>query len=116
MFFFFFFPAEDGIRDRTVTGVQTCALPISPAWLPCTTRSCGKAPRPRPERRLGRPARPVSAGQARPARHVERTSAPARGLPTSWAPNRIAVESTPAQGDPGEACYTVPTGGRGVDR
>src|SRR6266516_2848732 len=28
MFFFFFFQAEDGIRDRTVTGVQTCALPI----------------------------------------------------------------------------------------
>src|SRR5437867_5203970 len=28
-FFFFFFQAEDGIRDRTVTGVQTCALPIS---------------------------------------------------------------------------------------
>src|SRR5437867_10693501 len=27
--FFFFFQAEDGIRDRTVTGVQTCALPIS---------------------------------------------------------------------------------------
>src|SRR5207248_5973108 len=24
----FFFQAEDGIRDRTVTGVQTCALPI----------------------------------------------------------------------------------------
>src|SRR5207245_7281080 len=28
-FFFFFFQAEDGIRDATVTGVQTCALPIS---------------------------------------------------------------------------------------
>src|SRR5438067_6259707 len=28
-FFFFFFQAEDGIRDRNVTGVQTCALPIS---------------------------------------------------------------------------------------
>src|SRR5207248_8605840 len=28
---FFFFQAEDGIRDRTVTGVQTCALPISTA-------------------------------------------------------------------------------------
>src|SRR5437773_3778026 len=28
MFFFFFFQAEDGIRDRDVTGVQTCALPI----------------------------------------------------------------------------------------
>src|SRR2546422_4337148 len=28
---FFFFQAEDGIRDVAVTGVQTCALPISPA-------------------------------------------------------------------------------------
>src|SRR5205085_3323024 len=28
LFFFFFFQAEDGIRDLTVTGVQTCALPI----------------------------------------------------------------------------------------
>src|SRR6266498_4267074 len=27
-FFFFFFQAEDGIRDADVTGVQTCALPI----------------------------------------------------------------------------------------
>src|SRR5205809_8131480 len=30
-FFFFFFQAEDGIRDVAVTGVQTCALPISRA-------------------------------------------------------------------------------------
>src|SRR5256886_12673440 len=34
---FFFFQAEDGIRDLTVTGVQTCALPIFPGranrWL-----------------------------------------------------------------------------------
>src|SRR2546427_6824804 len=28
LFVFFFFQAEDGIRDLTVTGVQTCALPI----------------------------------------------------------------------------------------
>src|SRR5207249_9088244 len=28
---YFFFQAEDGIRDRNVTGVQTCALPISMA-------------------------------------------------------------------------------------
>src|SRR5436309_8728871 len=28
-FFIFFFQAEDGIRDFHVTGVQTCALPIS---------------------------------------------------------------------------------------
>src|SRR5437762_3713062 len=31
-FLFFFFQAEDGIRDTSVTGVQTCALPIS-SWL-----------------------------------------------------------------------------------
>src|SRR5207237_5009509 len=33
-FFFFFFQAEDGIRDSSVTGVQTCALPIlmAAAW------------------------------------------------------------------------------------
>src|SRR5437762_11299127 len=28
MCYFFFFQAEDGIRDTSVTGVQTCALPI----------------------------------------------------------------------------------------
>src|SRR5438128_12108986 len=35
MIIFFFFQAEDGIRDATVTGVQTCALPIwasSESW------------------------------------------------------------------------------------
>src|SRR2546426_7877443 len=31
---FFFFQAEDGIRDYKVTGVQTCALPISPITIP----------------------------------------------------------------------------------
>src|SRR5437868_9600242 len=33
--FYFFFQAEDGIRDRNVTGVQTCALPIllGATWL-----------------------------------------------------------------------------------
>src|SRR5256886_11306190 len=46
--FFFFFQAEDGIRDLTVTGVQTCALPIcvarSPACWPTATptRSCSR--------------------------------------------------------------------------
>src|SRR5580698_2204246 len=30
----FFFQAEDGIRDCHVTGVQTCALPISPPRVP----------------------------------------------------------------------------------
>src|SRR5688572_31517456 len=46
-FFFFFFQAEDGIRDLTVTGVQTCALPIY-------LRSAAGGPpvrRPRPDSR-----------------------------------------------------------------
>src|SRR5437667_714692 len=34
---YFFFQAEDGIRDRDVTGVQTCALPISRMVLPAVT-------------------------------------------------------------------------------
>src|SRR5699024_11730469 len=37
----FFFQAEDGIRDRNVTGVQTCALPISNLSLPFELRSYG---------------------------------------------------------------------------
>src|SRR5258708_21723143 len=36
---FFFFQAEDGIRDDLVTGVQTCALPISSSRLPTLTGS-----------------------------------------------------------------------------
>src|SRR2546425_2460612 len=38
--FFFFFQAEDGIRDKLVTGVQTCALPICVA---ATDRTDGGA-------------------------------------------------------------------------
>src|SRR5437868_8499918 len=38
----FFFHAEDGIRDRNVTGVQTCALPISPATTHAKTSSSGR--------------------------------------------------------------------------
>src|SRR5229473_3957077 len=38
LFFFFFFQAEDGIRDKLVTGVQTCALPISSLGLPVSRR------------------------------------------------------------------------------
>src|SRR2546430_15585856 len=46
--FFFFFQAEDGIRDLTVTGVQTCALPIFDA------AEAARRPAPAPARRLGR--------------------------------------------------------------
>src|SRR5258708_37617195 len=40
MLFFFFFQAEDGIRDDLVTGVQTCALPISGEKGPILTSFC----------------------------------------------------------------------------
>src|SRR6266581_3742098 len=46
----FFFQAEDGIRDGRVTGVQTCALPISSPSAACaelTCTPCGSAPRSR---------------------------------------------------------------------
>src|SRR3990167_911400 len=46
-FFFFFFQAEDGIRDLTVTGVQTCALPISPASSSTRTKQTKKLSDPR---------------------------------------------------------------------
>src|SRR5437763_4673532 len=64
---FFFFQAEDGIRDTSVTGVQTCALPI---WLP---NAFGK-PRAPPARGLpnafGSPSFPVRL--PRPTRSEER--------------------------------------------
>src|SRR5438094_10623412 len=57
-FFCFFFQAEDGIRDRTVTGVQTCALPIS-------TGAVRGRPAPRPD---PGGARAAGAGGPRPRR------------------------------------------------
>src|SRR5438093_13743864 len=44
IFFFFFFQAEDGIRDWSVTGVQTCALPISPLAARTTGGRAGRGP------------------------------------------------------------------------
>src|SRR2546426_8413280 len=52
--FFFFFQAEDGIRDYKVTGVQTCALPIS-TWLE-TDRTLRPARPSEPARQRDAPA------------------------------------------------------------
>src|SRR3989475_11619492 len=62
--FFFFFQAEDGIRDLTVTGVQTCALPISET---APTRRVGRRDRPRGGSGIGAPARlwPACRGESR---------------------------------------------------
>src|SRR5699024_5566935 len=58
--FVFFFQAEDGIRDRNVTGVQTCALPISSTTRsPISTTISADRPR-RPTRMLSLRARPRS--------------------------------------------------------
>src|SRR3989449_11283612 len=53
--FFFFFQAEDGIRDVAVTGVQTCALPISAAVQEgaVATGEIGEAPSPAAMPELG---------------------------------------------------------------
>src|SRR5207248_6984199 len=76
---FFFFQAEDGIRDRTVTGVQTCALPI---WRATGGRRPNRDTKPRrvtaPRLRRSRrraPARPRCATpRARPAPRAARRS------------------------------------------
>src|SRR5260221_7519386 len=68
MFFLFFFQAEDGIRDHCVTGVQTCALPIS-------LGSCASS---RPARRRGnvpRTSRPTSIPG-----HARTRNAPSSGV------------------------------------
>src|SRR2546427_7805341 len=65
-FFFFFFQAEDGIRDLTVTGVQTCALPI---W-PGARRAGACAPRHGP--RAGQCRETPHRAAARPRRSAQR--------------------------------------------
>src|SRR2546425_837467 len=84
MFFFFFFQAEDGIRDKLVTGVQTCALPISsrwtatsgPTWMRATSAPCRRSPvrEVGPSRRFSRP-RAKSSSAARTSRRRTITTA-----------------------------------------
>src|SRR2546426_8806404 len=61
-FFFFFFQAEDGIRDYKVTGVQTCALPILRSTRPRRTGARGH-PRVRRRRAARRVPRPLARGR-----------------------------------------------------
>src|SRR6266496_2970179 len=82
--FLFFFQAEDGIRDLYVTGVQTCALPISPHG----------------------PREPASFGRSRGAeRLAEKRSDPLRSADGELAPRahlRIVLRlDLAAQGDAG---------------
>src|SRR5271169_1404095 len=92
----FFFQAEDGIRDATVTGVQTCALPI---WSPGPP--AGVAPPPRPAAtRSARPAPPPPPAAPRPAPSAPRSGQPAphtRAAPDAASLNPTMVtKRTPA--------------------
>src|SRR5207249_6736680 len=66
---FFFFQAEDGIRDRNVTGVQTCALPI---WKSSDT--------------------PPNSTVPTAASTVSGTKSLARGKASRWCASRSAAE------------------------
>src|SRR5215213_6867596 len=108
MIFFFFFQAEDGIRDWSVTGVQTCALPIStwPARGRTRRASCARsAPSPRgrsdgrsrsEERRVGKEGRSRwSPDHEKKKTDDERSSpltpAPGSGRAVSEAPESVYV-------------------------
>src|SRR3712207_7314239 len=76
----FFFQAEDGIRDIGVTGVQTCALPISPRGTAARTarrRHGPAAPTPRRGTR-GSPVRSPPRRTASARRRRRRVKSPAQ--------------------------------------
>src|SRR5690606_40305439 len=76
--FFFFFQAEDGIRDFHVTGVQTCALPISLRFVPRALSGHVRHPAPAPAYRAD-----AGRGLAEPA---------GRGAPSLAGPRRPASQ------------------------
>src|SRR6267143_4002737 len=77
--FVFFFQAEDGIRDGTVTGVQTCALPIFDLHARVRGPSAALRLVPRRPRHLPSAADRVRAPQPVAHRDVEAEAAAARG-------------------------------------
>src|SRR5437762_9004849 len=98
----FFFQAEDGIRDTSVTGVQTCALPISADRTakgfrgPADDRFLHGAPQPRlrPEMMLDEPGRyPRSLGHVadRCPRDAVLREEPERGLADARRRSEIGV-------------------------
>src|SRR5690606_40409465 len=68
---FFFFQAEDGIRDFHVTGVQTCALPIC-STCAATTRCCYRPP--------------ICCFRGKPAMPRCCSTTPCRRAPSCWTP------------------------------
>src|SRR5690348_17589928 len=94
LFFFFFFQAEDGIRDGRVTGVQTCALPISASHRERIARAAQLCHAPSVARALLSPAEPsygrsrnyVRAGAAGSIRSEERRVG--KECRSRWSPDQ----------------------------
>src|SRR6266511_4223252 len=96
LFFFFFFQAEDGIRDFHVTGVQTCALPISGPDARCAPRRWWSA--------VGR-----RSGETGPApRPASALRSAAHRWPARFAVAAVAACSTTAPGVVGSAGHHHP--------
>src|SRR5207247_5940241 len=76
----FFFQAEDGIRDPLVTGVQTCALPISEA--------------PTPPDRIPAPGRSLRSGRSN-ERHLRDSRGPPPAQRRRTAPARVRAGPGP---------------------
>src|SRR3989441_4269800 len=112
--FFFFFQAEDGIRDKLVTGVQTCALPI------CRVRADSRrgrgrarqaaALRPRRSHRRLRLRPPSPGGRRRPGAGPRLHDARAR------APDPAVARALPARGHQGNAHAGAARAPEGRDR
>src|SRR5438093_8481393 len=83
-FFFFFFQAEDGIRDWSVTGVQTCALPISKSATnvaPDNREADGSV---------------FSDGAREARRHPRPAPPPPLPCPAAWTPRRTPPGGAPS--------------------
>src|SRR2546426_8735473 len=113
-YFFFFFQAEDGIRDYKVTGVQTCALPICPRRARHTSTSPARRRSPRSRRLLGARRPPARASRDIPCRLHHRAW---DGGGAAAGP-RGGSARLPAQADQlaGSARKDSPLGGGGTSR
>src|SRR5437868_10672417 len=104
----FFFPADDGIRDRNVTGVQTCALPISSMYAVHATAPASSiwlqpsADRARPERRAS--SDPTALPPPKPTRNTARIIEKVYTVAPSISPSRrVQITSAPSAQAPERA-------------
>src|SRR2546425_8309813 len=126
LFLFFFFQAEDGIRDKLVTGVQTCALPISMSY--CTTARPGCSPaipvfayktasatRAGPSPRSARSSKVVGRYGPTVVPEVSREEPPKRATPIStatphWAEDGLGATARPTAIQVAASVRIVPPG------